>query len=96
LAYYSEGEKTTIAVFVLYPSEGYGFLNYYDSPNLIPGRSVLISPQDEVKLVWYGEPKFYFDYLTTGPIDKYSIEFIEQTIQPWNGYGEYLLEKESY
>jgi hypothetical protein len=96
LAYYSKREITTISVFVLYPSEGYGFLNYYDSPNLYPGNSILISPQDQVKLVWYGEPKFYYDYLTIGPIGKYSLEFIEQTIQPWNGYGEYLLEKASY
>jgi hypothetical protein len=88
LAVCSRGEKSIMTVFVLYPRNGYGFLDYYPS-DYCSENAIYIKPEDYVKQVWYSDLDHYFDYLTTGQVSNLDIGLIENGIQIWTGFGDY-------
>ncbi|MDD5368420.1 MAG: hypothetical protein PHQ40_05000 [Anaerolineaceae bacterium] len=83
------GEKDIISIFILYPSKGYGFLDYYEYSNVNPESVIEVKPDEDVKQVWYGEPIPFYEYLTQGQIERILENLIRQGIQKWNGFGKY-------
>jgi hypothetical protein len=84
-----KGEKDIISVFILYPSKGYGFQDYYEYSNANLESVIEVNPDEDVKQVWYGEPKRFYDYLTEGQIGRLPESIIKQGIQEWNGFSKY-------
>lgn len=94
LTFFETGERVTIAIFILYPTKGYGFLDYYTVSPGYTERIIAVKPEDEVKLIWFGEVKSFYQNLTNGKIGRLPNRFIESGTQIWNGYGQYeLLER---
>lgn len=83
-----KGERSIVSVFILYPSQGFGFIDFYAS-ELDLGETVQITPDEEVKSAWYGKVEEFYDYLSEGQVARLPIELIDQGNQEWNGYGEY-------
>jgi hypothetical protein len=86
---YTGGERSILTVFILYPSKGFGFLDYYYASNNPPQNAIQVKPEEDVKYIWYCEPKYFYDFLTSGQIGRFTIGFIEEGIQKWNGFSEY-------
>lgn len=85
----SQAERTVVAVFALYPTKGYVFLDYYTVLTLQPNETVQIKPEEEIKAVWYSDTENYFTYLTSGPIEHLRPVWMERRLQKWNGYVGY-------
>ncbi len=85
----SKAEQTVVAVFALYPTKGYVFLDYYTNPTYDLQKTIQIKSEEEVKAVWYCDTENYFNYLTSGPIDNLRPVWMERRLQKWNGYGGY-------
>lgn len=94
LAFRTKGEQSIISVYFLYPSKGYGFLDYFVSSNSGAESTIAVKPEEEVNYIWFGEINSVTQNLTNGKIDRLPLSFVEDGIQKWIGYGQYdLLER---
>jgi hypothetical protein len=89
LAFRTKGEQAIITIYVLYPSKGYGFMDYYISDSRNTERTVEVKPEEEVKYVWLGEVKTFYQNLTNGKIDRLPNNIVNENTQIWNGYVQY-------
>lgn len=86
---YKSGERSILAIYILYPSKGYIFLDYYYTSNVESKVSAQVMSDENIKSVWYFEQNEMNKYLTNGPIDLIPNDLLKEGIQKWNGYGEY-------
>jgi len=91
LAFLEKGERVSITIFILYPTKGYGFLDYYTSSFDNTKSTIEIKPEMEVKYIWFGEVENFYLNLTNGYIGRLTSSFVKEGVQPWNGYGQYNL-----
>lgn len=89
LAVTTRGERAITVVFVLYPSKGYGFLDYYYSSNTDIDNPIQVNPEEYVKQVWYCKPEHFYEYMTSGEIAYLPINLIDTSMQKWVGFGKY-------
>src|SRR5574340_661964 len=64
-----KGERSTVTVFLLYPTKGIGFIDYYFTP-IDLGETVQITPDEGLKSAWYGKVDEFYDYLLQGQVGR--------------------------
>jgi hypothetical protein len=89
LAVTTRGERAITAVFILYPSKGYGFLDYYYSSNTDIDNPIQVKPEEYVKQVWYCKPEHFYKYMASGEIAYLPINLVDTGMQKWVGFGKY-------
>jgi len=91
IIFYDADIKPQVVAFMLYPTQGYAFVNYYDAEDRMQELNGVISPDDFVQIVSYCEPGYLFTYLHEGEIAGLPYEFINSNLQKWHDFGQYNL-----